>query len=205
MPWRATPDRVAAFERCTKFWTSNGYRVVRGDSDPKRPFNRSAARNAAVAKCDSSVVVVCDADTIPESIDQVRWAADVAADGAVVVPYDRYALLAATATTVADLVSVQPLRVYPVKSRPASLVVIGRDSYDKVGGFDEHFGAGWGYEDAAFVIACKTFVGHRTLPGMVYAFDHVAHRKRSRYNRHLHGWYQRAAGNPDQMRRLTGR
>lgn len=202
MPWRATPDRILAFERCTKFWEGHGYTVVCGDSD-LGPFNRSQARNRAVAATDASVVIVSDADTLPSEIRQIEHAIDLAADSIVVWPYDYYRLLPAEAVTSRDLASVEPIREYPIDWRPTSITAISRATYDLVGGYDERFGSGWGYEDSAFASACRTFAETVTLAGIIYAFDHQAKRRRDPHNKRRHAMYKKVEGDPAAMRNLT--
>lgn len=205
MPWRATLDRVPAFKRCINYWRSHGFPVVLGDSNPAEPFNRSAARNNAVQDCDTSMVIVADADVLPAAITEIRRAVAAAADGCAVTPYRRYLLLPDEAVTAQNLSTVEPIREYSVRYRPCGVTVIGKDAWNAVGGYDERFGAGWGYEDAAFILACETLIGTKTLPGVLYAFNHSGARRRDPKNRRLHWWYQRAEGDVEQMRRLTKR
>lgn len=204
MPWRATPDRIPAFERCTRYWLNHGYRVVCADSDPQRRFNRSTARNNAILETSTDVVILADADTLPANITQIRQAVTVAADGVVVRPYDHYRLLPADAVNTANLATVTPIRQFISKWRPASIIVTTRETYTTVGGFDPLFW-GWGYEDSAFWMAAQTLAAVDELAGTVYAFNHTARRTRDPRNKSRHWWYRQAQGKRDDMHRLTDR
>src|ERR1700757_4552355 len=70
IPWRPTVDRLAAFNRCTAFWRDNGFGIQFGDSDGVT-FSKSQALNKAVAKTDAEIVILADADTLPDDIHQV--------------------------------------------------------------------------------------------------------------------------------------
>ena len=206
MPWRATADRIPAHDRCVDYWTSHGYPVIGADSNnPGKPFNRAQARNNAVTQATTSVVIIADADTLPADHKHIERAVTIAAHHKAVWPYLIYRMLPADAVDVDDLTTVTPIRDYPVKWRPGGLTVITKFAYDQVGGYDETFGSGWGFEDGAFHLACQTLVKTVHIPGVAYAFNHPGSRARDRANRRKYWWYQRASGKPDQMRRLTQR
>lgn len=205
MPWRPTPDRVPAFQRCSRYWEQHGHTVIQADSNPDKPFNRSQARNNAVRQATSDVIILADADILPARIDILGQATIIAADlDTAVWPYHTYRLLSADAVTAPKLSRVRPVRQFPAKWRPGGLTVITRRAYQRVGGYDENFGAGWGYEDGAFLLACETLLTVHHLRGVLYAFDHPGDRVRDRANRRRYTIYQRAQNNPEHMRRLTG-
>lgn len=203
IPWRPTPDRIPAKRRCTNYWKQHGYPIVYGDSDPTKPFNRSQARNNAVQLATTDTVIVADADVTPAHHAQIRQAIHLAQQGIAVTPYSLYRLLPADAVATHDLTTIEPIREYTLKARPAGITVVTRHAYETVGGYDEQFAAGWGYEDAAFILACQTLIGTQTLDGILYAFNHEGRRKRDPHNKRRYWWYQRANGNPDLMRQLT--
>lgn len=202
MPWRATDDREPAHRRCVAYWSGQGYHVIEADSDPAKSFNRAAARNNAVDRADTNVVILADADTLPAHHNQIRQAVALAESGTAVWPYSVYRLLPADAVTATDLAAVTPVRDYQAKWRPGGLTVITRHAYQAVGGYDERFGSGWGFEDGAFRLACQTLLPVHHLDGVAYAFDHLGARRRDPRNRRRYWWYQRANGNPAQMQRL---
>lgn len=204
MPWRPTPDRIPAHRRIIDYWTGHGYEVVCADSDPHKPFNRAAARNNAVTQTRSQVVVLADADVLPADHNQIREATRIATNSQVVRPYDVYRLLPAVAVTEPDLTAIQPIRDYEPRWRPCGITVITRTGYQQIGGYDERFGAGWGYEDAAFILACETLLAVQHIPGVLYAFNHHGSRRRDPRNRRRYWWYERAQGNPELMRRTIG-
>jgi hypothetical protein len=61
----------------------------------------------------------------------------------------------------------------------SSVVVVGRELWDIVGGFDEMF-RGWGYEDTAFAAACETFGRIIRMPGEVWHLWHPTAREGKR-------------------------
>lgn len=206
MPWRATPERIPAHDRCIEYWTAYGHTIIEADSNPDKPFNRAQARNNAVAQADTDIIILADADTLPVHHTQITTAINLAAKtGGAVWPYSRYLLLPHDAVTRHILSTITPVREWPTKWRPGGLTVITRHAYQEIGGYDETFGAGWGFEDGAFHLAAQTLLPVQHLPGVAYAFDHPGARRRDPRNRRKYWWYNRAKNNPAEMRRLTTR
>lgn len=203
MPWRAVPDRVDAYTYCRRYWRRYGHPIVTGDSEPTAPFNRAQARNNAVKHATTDVIILADADTIPADYSTIEQAIALAETGAAVWPYTTYRLL--TDTDIADPADIPALREWQTKWRPGGICVIHRDTYIRVGGYDERFGAGWGYEDGAFHLACTTLADTHHLPGYAYAFNHGGSRRRDSRNRRHYMRYQAAAGDRERMSRLVGR
>lgn len=136
--------------------------IIEGDSDP---FNRSESINAAAARATGDVFVIVDADSwvtpsaVREAIDSGR-------------PYQLawdtgYKLTeAATRSVLAS--DPHAVRFYTawVKQRLAEkphthlsgCLVVTREAFEAVGGFDEEF-RGWGFEDTAFVYALDDAFG----------------------------------------------
>lgn len=177
------------------------------DTDHK-PFNRAAARNAAVRQAGSGIVIVCDADSIPER-DAIEAAIEAASDGCLHLPY----------TVFQGLSREHTLRVlmqdYPLAGGKVDLVstwsvggciVIDHDAYFDAGGQDEGF-VGWGGEDVAFFHACETLLGpHTRHDGTLFGLWHPSEmNKRSPQYRKMaqrQNRYRAARGNPDAMREL---
>lgn len=176
IPWRAQPDRVAAHRRCVEFWADAGFRVIEGDSDPAAPFNVSAARNDAVRRAGGDVVVIADADTVPEDIGQVHRAIEKVADPDIpnlkfCYPHSVYRYIPP------EWVDRDDLHLAPILGEnyhsPGGMVVCDRAAFWDVGGYDERFAPGRvGYEDTAFFHAVNTLSQWWRVYGTVWSFDH---------------------------------
>ena len=173
VPWRSQPDRVAAFQHVTALWRNAGFNVILGDSSPDRPFNLSRARNSAVEQATTDVVVVADADTVPD-MNAVQTAIYACRrHGGVWYPFTTYHYLSATVTPGDDLNEAPAEQVY--QHSVGGLFIIRRTDYWRLGGFDERF-QGWGGEDTAFHLAASHLSTTHRIPGTVYAFNHTADR-----------------------------
>ena len=141
------------------------------------PFNRSAAINAAAeAAGDWTVAVIADADSFVGP-DQARAAVDRAVEtGRFVLGYDRYVYVGRSMSG-----QIQagwrgdwwPGVEFTMHGTCSSVVVVTRDLWDQVGGFDEGF-VGWGFEDIGFSLACQTLGGGlERIPGEVWHLWHA--------------------------------
>lgn len=206
IPWRPTPERIAAHDYCIDYWRTNRFNVIEADSDPGKPFLCNQARNNAVRQAQSSVVVISDADTIPHDITQVRRAISIAAAGhAVVWAYTIYRFIPPDTVGGADLYNAPVLN--EAIGQTGGIIAVSRDTYWELGGYDELFTPGaWGYDDAAFWDAAQTLTEAVRVPGIVYSFDHPAERNTTdaNPNKARHALYKLARGNPDIMRALLG-
>jgi hypothetical protein len=126
------------------------------------PFNRAGTRNlgvrlAADAGCD--VVVLCDADTIPEK-QPLLAAIEAAKDGRLHTPYHRFLGLSEKGTS--DYLAGVPVSACEVELDYAwsvgGVFVSTPGAWEKLGGMDERFTA-WGGEDVALVRAADTLLG----------------------------------------------
>jgi N-terminal domain of galactosyltransferase len=99
----------------------------------------------------------------------------------------------------------------PVERPPAvgGCVIVHRDAFEKVNGYDERF-QGWGGEDRAFVLALKTLVGDSfRYPAPIYHLWHPAPETERfdhpdwDYNRPLLRQYEEAVGYPQKMSALV--
>ena len=141
-------------------------------------FNRSAAVNAAAAAAGPwDVAVVIDADVICDP-GQVREAIALAAGWGdrLVLPFDRRHNLTPRGTQRIMNGDQGSWKRYVMKTYTqmcSSCVMIPRQLWDAVGGFDERF-VGWGFEDSAFSVACETFTG-QTLHKLEGELWHLYH------------------------------
>jgi predicted glycosyltransferase involved in capsule biosynthesis len=89
----------------------------------------------------------------------------------------------------------------------SSVVIVPRDLYEEVGGYDERF-VGWGWEDLAFFWACATMAGYDRVGGAVYHLWHPQSRADTyesphyRANEELGHRYMEAKWNQTKMRSL---
>lgn len=206
IPWRPQPSRVRGFEFVRSWWEQIGFTVctidVTGD-----PFNLAACRNRAVELAQSRVVIVADADTLPE-LSSLDEAITLAADGhGTVLPYTAYRSLQARGSTQA--LTGRPLRDchhITIPGACSGIFVTTKPGWAKHHGQDERF-AGWGCEDAAWDITHTTLIGPpKRVEGVVYALTHDSQDKdgeptRANYGRiHL---YEQARGDRDRIEALA--
>ncbi|MFE7461683.1 galactosyltransferase-related protein [Streptomyces sp. NPDC057554] len=172
-------------------------------------FHRAAARNAAVERAGSGVVVLCDADTLPEE-QPLRAAIESAAlDGHLHLPYTLFVGLSQEgADQVHQGVSHRSAHVLETSSRPTGgVLVIDADAYWEAGGHDERF-TGWGWEDTAFRRQADCLLGPTvTHPGIIYHLWHPSaanlHSAQYHTNQNLYRNYHRYRNDPTWMRSLT--
>lgn len=152
-------------------------------------FSRSAALNTAARLAgDWRVAVIIDADVVCDP-DRVRDAVGLASETrSMILPHDARYDLSPRATRgiisgrdVGDWERHVRRRYAASNGHPSvsSVVVVSREQWDLVGGFDESF-RGWGYEDTAFAAACETFGGIVRMPGVVWHLWHPTAREGKR-------------------------
>lgn len=186
-----------AFSLCLPFQTDHGPRariagwlaryyqaicpeasVVIGGAGDDEAINRSRLRNRIVAETTSEVVLLVDADcfvsraTILLAVAQLSPVlACVQCERAAYLSHDGTQALLARApsaeTTMAASYIESKLAVCH-----GLFFAVRRESFDRVGGFDERF-IGWGEEDDAFVIAMRMLSGHvARIPATAYHLSH---------------------------------
>lgn len=197
IPWRATPDRVAAFEMVHSRYIRLGYDVWMADSNHPQ-FNRAAARNVAVRIAErhhADVVVIGDADTIVEPDPMVKAITAAATSGRVHLPYTTYHRDQAGGARL-DLSAFAWSGV--LVATPATWWCIG--------GQDERFDC-WSPEDYAFRFAHETLLGPMVRhEGTAVALDHRPDRGTDEQIERTTALYQRylaARGDRAAMRGLV--
>ncbi|MEE2815281.1 hypothetical protein [Microbacterium sp. nov. GSS16] len=212
IPWRPAPSRIDAFERVVAWYRETLPQIPLQTVDTgDTPFVLAACRNAAMRNAAADeVVVVGDADTIPEReplIAAIRAAAD---SPFVHLPYDEYRWLGRTGS--ADHAAGVPLADCTVEQHVegacSGVYVATPRAWDSHGGQDEGF-RGWGFEDAAWFLAHSTILGAPPVrhPGRVYALHHVGEvRAGAAYDANAARMesYRAAAGDPAAMAALVG-
>ena len=177
VPWRPQPSRIEAFE-ALKAWYARHLpdAVIRTFDSDDELFNLSACRNIAIASIDdeNEVVVINDADTVPELGPLLAAVEAAATSGLVHLPYDRYHWLGREGTS-QFLAGTDPAdcEYELVIGARSGVYVTTPKTWWSHGGQDERF-RGWGFEDAAWYVAHETLLGEapRRHPGAVYALHH---------------------------------
>jgi hypothetical protein len=182
VPWRPDGGRRDDLWRYVRrsFWsTLPGFRIVTGRS-PGGPFNRSAAVNDAAALAGNwRVAVIADNDTwVPPA--QLLAAVDTATKSQrLTAAFSRVVELsrdytdglldgsASLADFNIDWVRTEALGVQ------SSMLVVPRELWNNIGGFDEKFAGGWGGEDNAFWRAASILAGEpMRVPGCAFHLWH---------------------------------
>lgn len=217
IPWRPSPSRLPAFEFLTAWYAENMREATLTTVDtPDEVFVLAACRNVGIATASANsdvapnpVIVVNDADTIPEP-DALREAVDAArTDHLVHLPYTAYHWLGADGT--AQLRAGTPAEKCAfelVKGACSGVYVTTARTWSSHGGQDERF-RGWGFEDAAWHLAHETLLGAAPVrhDGRVYAMHHAAEVRAGQgydANAALMERYRAAAGDPAAMAQLVG-
>lgn len=211
IPWRPQASRIAAFDAVVDWyrWNIPGVDIETVDCD-QETFNLSRCRNRGIARIEDPdrVVIINDADTIPQ-LDSLREAIVAAStSGLVHLPYTRYHWLGATGTNqYSDGTPLEDCDYELIVTACSGVYVTTPASWFSHGGQDERF-RGWGFEDAAWHLAHETLLGappHRHF-GSVFALHHEPQLREGPQfdaNAHLMQQYRDAASNPDAMRDLV--
>lgn len=211
IPWRPAPSRLDAFDRVVAWYQQNlpGVPILTIDTGDD-PFVLAACRNAAMRDAAiDEVVVIGDADTIPEREPLLAAIRAAATSDLVHLPYDEYRWLGRTGS--ADYAAGVPLERCTVEQfvdgACSGIYVATPRTWAAHGGQDEGF-RGWGFEDAAWYLAHSTLLGAppRRHRGRVYALHHVGEvRAGTAYDANAARMerYRDAAHDPDRMAALV--
>lgn len=180
------------------YWNQIGFELLVGRND-NDPFNRSAAINQAL-DTDWEVAVIADGDTwvpakqLHKAILLAKITGKLIAAFDAVVELDR-----ATTNRIlnGELSLVGSFGAEKVRTREmetqSSMLVIGRDLWDRVGGMDTRF-QGWGGEDNAFWHACRIHAGEpERISGNAYHLWHPTAKGKYagiQYKRNLNLWHR---------------
>lgn len=184
IPWRYSgcEIRLRHFTNLYNFY-SKYFDVIVADNIGR--FNRSAARNSGVERCNQDIVVVLDADNLI-SPKQIHDAIDLAEDGVLAKPFEWFGYLDEESTKkfyggVREISSLS-FESDPRKSFKGGAYVMKRSLWVEIEGMDEGF-IGWGGEDDAFHIKCRTNnIPVKYVDGFCYHLFHPATRILDRKN-----------------------
>lgn len=210
IPWRYQASREYAVKLVTAWYANNlpEAKIVKVDADDEL-FNLSAARNLGVKQNgDSDVVILNDADTIPELAALQEAIEQCQHTGLVHLPYNEYRSLQLTGTH--EYLNGKPADQCDhlvVDGACSGIYVTTPQTWWSHNGQDESF-RGWGFEDAAWMAAHKTLLGQepRRHDGRVYAFHHESADKEGKQyeaNAARCFAYLQAEGDVEAMRRLV--
>lgn len=210
IPWREQPSRMFAFNEVRRWYEElvPDADIILADNGEEE-FHRSGSRNHGVRLAsDYDVVILNDADTIPEIVPLEEAIEDCQTTGLVHLPYREYRSLGVEGTQAF-------LRDVPLSHCPHSIVytacsgvyVTTPETWWMHGGQDEEF-RGWGFEDPAWLFAHTTLLGSPPVrhEGSVYALHHDAATKEGdQYTRNAHrcALYENASGDYDAMHALV--
>ncbi|QKJ18559.1 hypothetical protein [Microbacterium hominis] len=211
LPWRPAPSRLDAFDRVVAWYRTQFPEVplLTVDSGDE-PFVLAACRNRTMAAAaPDEVVVIGDADTIPEA-DALRAAIRAArTSDRVQLPYTEYRWLGrAGSAQFAEGVPLARCDHELVIGACSGVYVATPRTWAAHGGQDERF-RGWGFEDAAWNLAHETLLGGppERHEGRVYALYHVGEtRAGEQYEANAARMerYRAAAGDRRAMAQLVG-
>lgn len=209
VPWRPSPERVAAWEFLRPRWDALGWQVVTGEPPPG-PWVKALAVADALGRADGDVLVLADADVW---CDDAAWAVQEVQSGAAwAMPHWEVCRLD-RASTDAVLAGDAPLRrglTYDrrpyVGRRGGGITVLRRETYGRAP-MDPRF-VGWGREDDAHALALRCLAGgeRRGFADLWHLWHEPQPRpalgKGSPESEALHARYVAAKRDPDAMQAL---
>lgn len=214
IPWRPQEHRLVAFDLTLQRYAEilpEPNMLICTVGSLHEPFCLAACRNqaarTAAEQVEADVVVIGDADTLPEREPLLAAIEGAATDGLVHLPYTEYRSLRADGT--AQYRAGKPLADCDhlvVEGACSGVYVTTPKTWWAHGGQDERF-LGWGGEDAAWYAAHTTLLGVEPVrhEGRVFALHHESAAKDGEQytaNFALVYRYHQAQGNEAAMRAL---
>jgi hypothetical protein len=175
VPYRPANDRQRwCWDQTLPALRRLGYDVVTGQPKGEDWSRAEAVNDAAASAGPWDVALIGDCDTIPDEGSIRRAVAWVLDSGGAVRPHDMRIMLNAKGTLA--FVQRGPAAVSRIrhtdKPHPGGgLLVVTREAYDAVGGYDESF-KGWGYEDSDFNLRLLRLGLWERLPGKAWHLWH---------------------------------
>lgn len=184
IPWRPKPDRQYALSVVKSWYKENlpDAKLIFAD-DNKEDFCLSGCRNIGVKSAEHSganVVIINDADTIPEI--EALQESIVAAhnDKYVHLPYTEYRALGLIGTREFKKgIALKDCGAFIVHGAVSGVYVTSPQTWWSHYGQDERF-RGWGFEDAAWYTAHTVILGREPVrhEGKLYALNHRSANKK---------------------------
>jgi predicted glycosyltransferase involved in capsule biosynthesis len=131
------------------------------------PFSRSATHNYAAKMAKNDVLLFCDADMVFDIdlienglkiVHDVPWIAPMNQKWDITWQSSNQLLSMPVDVKLKDLDLNISRKWGAERCRAGAMIMITKENYFKMGGFDERFN-GWGYEDNAFLLMCEATIG----------------------------------------------
>jgi hypothetical protein len=177
--WRSQePRRIAVWNYLREIWQqmaqSYDWEIVVADDGLTGGFNRARAYNRAFAASRGGIVIPMGANHLP-GVGTIHSAAARALHHGWARTFDQVAALSPEDTDIllaGGFLGASML--HPVTFPVASSCAMTRGAWAAVGGYDERFGTGYGYEDAAMRNALAHRYGADFPPGhgLLIMLDH---------------------------------
>lgn len=158
-------------------WRDPRFIIFEGDSDPNKLLSRPAAINAAAqAAGDWDVAIIADPDILVSPAKLATALDWVTRSKRAMVPFTERVRLSQEATRETLLSGgiqepVETISWTPAALGPVGLVVVHREVWDAVGGYDTSLAGG--YEDRAFLQAAMLMGSYKRLPGTAWQMWHL--------------------------------
>jgi hypothetical protein len=177
IPWRATPSRLKALDIVLDWYKTNLTDIEIFYGDRPGVWNLSASRNDGVKKAQEAhcdVIIVNDADTIPEIEPLMKAIQECQEDGLIHLPFRIVNYLEESETDAYLSGKTEGLKAKLFFNGVSGALVCKTETWWELGGQDEKFKQ-WGGEDDAFSIAHRIvkrnpMVSHS---GILYCFGHA--------------------------------
>lgn len=181
IPWRSTKEREYP-KKVVEDWYKLKFpehHICFVDNKEYVDFNRAATRNLCVKNhLDYDVIIINDADTIPDYKGLTNAIEHCQYSGRVHLPYDKYYSL--TEKGVEEFKEGKRINFCESKiihNAISGVLVLSPDTWEKHNGQDENF-LGWGFEDAAWYMAHTTLIGKPVNHfGSIYSFPQKGNKK----------------------------
>lgn len=175
VPYRPANDRHRwLYDQIRPELERFGWPIYQGSPGDGLWSRAKAVNDAARQAGNWDVAFIADCDTIPEHEGILRAIDWVRSTGGGARPHDERYMLNAQGSLVALQRGVKYLhKNHFMKSwAGGGLDVVTRDAWDAVGGFDERYAFGWGYEDSEFHVQLVAKARWDRLPGVAYHLYH---------------------------------
>jgi hypothetical protein len=149
IPWRGGDElREQSWDVVRPHLERLGWDLYAGDAEGE--WSRGAAINAMALQAGSwDVAVIGDADTVPERSALMKAISQVRRTGGGCRPHDQLFRLTPSGSIAFAQGKALEERHIDKLHPGGGYLVVARDGWDRVGGYDESF-VGWGHEDTAF-------------------------------------------------------